>query len=127
MRSTRSKLEEELNERLVSKTSLPEVARTASTSFLAHGGSTHQSQRQSKHIGEENERKEGALRETIESYRRTKSMLKDLTKNLNKSSKLLIDADERNSVNRDILEAQKTVESSNAQWKDMPFDQGTAK
>ena len=93
VRSTRSKLEEELNERLASKTSLPEVARTASTTFLGNGGSTHQSQRQSKHIGEENERKEGALRETIESYRRTKSMLKDLTMNLNKSSKLLIEGD----------------------------------
>lgn len=127
MRSTRSKLEEELNERLASKVSLPEVARTASTTFIANYGSTNQSQKQSTHIGEENEKKEGGLRETIESYRRTKSMLRDLTMNLNKSSKQLIDADERNSVNRDMLEAQKTVESSNAQWKDMPFDQGTAK
>lgn len=52
-------------------------------------------------------------------------MLKDLTMNLNKSSRLLIEGDHRNSISRDISEAQKTVESSNAQWKDMPFDQGT--
>ena len=38
---------------------------------------------------QENSRREGNLKETIESYRRTKSMLKDLTMNLNKSSRLL--------------------------------------